>query len=543
MRTLPKEEGGGVRRYIVCHIKVSWTGHRDTAITMAWLLVAPLVLAIALTLYLRMRSARRLEGNRLPKCVPALPIIGSLLSMRGTMQPHILFHDMQQKYGELFAFMMGPHYTVIVNNHKHAREVLHKKGKIFSGRPATVTTDILTREGKDIAFSDCTPAWRFHRKLVHSSLKMFGEGSASLERIISKEANSLCEVLTDNQHVSINMAPELTRAITNVLCTLCFNSSYKRGDPEFESMLKYNKGIVDTVAKDSLVDIFPWLQLFPNRDLQILKKSVAERNKFLNKKYNDRKADFNADEEKDLMDSFLRAKRNLENNDTHAKEVGLSDDHVLMTLADIFGAGVETTSTVMKWMVAYLIHYPEIQKKIQEEMDNIIGLDSRPTLRDRGRLPYLEATIREVLRIRPVTPLLIPHIAMEDSSIGEYTIPKGARIVINLWSIHHDDNEWPDSDKFDPGRFLDEEGQLILAPSHNFLPFGLGTRVCVGEALAKMELFLFMSWLLQRFSLSIPEGHSLPDLQGKFGVVLQPNKFMVDTRLRDVWLKNQQVSS
>ncbi|KAG2461966.1 CP17A lyase, partial [Polypterus senegalus] len=481
MRTLPKEEGGGVRRYIARYIKVSWTGHRDTAITMAWLLVAPLVLAIVLTLYLRMRSARRLEGNRLPKCVPALPIIGSLLSLRGTKQPHILFHNMQQKYGELFALMMGPHYTVIVNNHKHAREVLHKKGKIFSGRPATVTTDILTREGKGIAFSDCTPAWRFHRKLVHSSFKMFGEGSASLERI-------------NNQHVSINMAPELTRVITNIVSILCFSSSYKHGDPEFESMLKYSEAIVTTVAKYSLVDIFPWLQ----------------------------------------------PKRNLENNDMHAKEVGLSDDHVLMTLADIFGAGVETTTTVMKWMIAYLIHYPE--KKIQEEMDNIIGLDSRPTLRDRGRLPYLEATIREVLRVRPVIPLL-PHVALKDSSIGEYTIPKGARIVINLWSIHHDDNEWPDSDKFDPGRFLDEEGQLILAPSPSFLPFGMGTRVCLGEALAKMELFLFMSWLLQRFSLAIPEGHSLPDLQGKFGVVLQPNKFMVDTRLRDVWLKNQQVSS
>ncbi|XP_039598351.1 steroid 17-alpha-hydroxylase/17,20 lyase-like, partial [Polypterus senegalus] len=95
---------------------------------------------------------------------------------------------------------------------------------------------------------------------------------------------------------------------------------------------------------------------------------------------------------------------------------------------------------------------PQIQKKIQEEMDNIIGLDSRPTLSDRGRLPYLEATIREVLRIRPVAPMLIPHVALEDSSIGEYTIPKGTRIVVNLWSIHHDDNEWPDSDKFDPGK-------------------------------------------------------------------------------------------
>lgn len=83
---------------------------------------------------------------------------------------------------------------------------------------------------------------------------------------VCREAASLCETLSAAQDTALDMAPELTRAVTNVVCSLCFNSSYRRGDPEFEAMLEYSQGIVDTVAKESLVDIFPWLQVSRDRD-------------------------------------------------------------------------------------------------------------------------------------------------------------------------------------------------------------------------------------------------------------------------------------
>jgi len=85
------------------------------------------------------------------------------------------------------------------------------------------------------------------------------------------------------------------------------------------------------------------------------------------------------------------------------------------------------------------------------------------------------------------------------------------------------------------GRFLDERGQHIHSPSPSYLPFGAGIRVCLGEVLAKMELFLFLAWVLQRFTLECPQGQPLPSLEGKFGVVLQVQKFRVKARLRDAW--------
>ncbi|CAH2322469.1 cytochrome P450, family 17, subfamily A, polypeptide 1 [Pelobates cultripes] len=365
---------------------------------------------------------------------------------------------------------------------------------------------------------------------------MFGEGTIAIEEIISREASSLCQTLISFQSNPLDMAPELTRAVTNVVCALCFNTRYNRGDTEFQQMLSYNKGIVDTVAKDSLVDIFPWLQIFPNKDLSLLKNSVAKRDKLLEKKLKEHEEAFCSEAIKDLTDALLKAKLSVENNNGNiSQDVGLTKDHLLMTVGDIFGAGVETTSTVLKWAVAYLLHYPEVQLKIQEELDAQVGFERYPLISDRGKLHYLEATIAEVLRIRPVSPLLIPHVAMEESSIGEYTIQKDARVVINLWSLHHDPNEWKNPEVFNPDRFLDENGNRIYSPCPSYMPFGAGIRVCLGEALAKMEIFLFLSWILQRFTLVVPEGEQLPDLEGRFGVVLQVNTFKVIAKLRNGW--------
>uniref|UniRef100_A0A674I4R2 Steroid 17-alpha-hydroxylase/17,20 lyase n=1 Tax=Terrapene triunguis TaxID=2587831 RepID=A0A674I4R2_9SAUR len=158
-----------------------------------------------------------------------------------------------------------------------------------------------------------------------------------------------------------------------------------------------------------------------------------------------------SDSANDLMDVLLRTQLNMENNNSRlAQPPELTDDHLLMTVGDIFGAGVETTSTALKWAVLYLLHYPEVQKTIQEELDQKIGFERHPQLSDRQQLPYLEATISEVLRIRPVSPLLIPHVALTDTSIGEYTIPKGAQVIINLWSLHHDEKEWDKPAEFNP---------------------------------------------------------------------------------------------
>ncbi|KAM7171096.1 steroid 17-alpha-hydroxylase/17,20 lyase isoform 2-T2 [Macrochelys suwanniensis] len=379
-------------------------------------LLGALLLALALLSFWRLAKGKAEPRPKYPRSLPSLPIIGSLLHLTSNRQFHLLFHSLQKKYGSLYSLQMGSQYVVVVNHYLHAKEVLLKKGKTFAGRPHTVTTDILTRDGKDIAFATISPLWKFQRKQVHEALSVFGKGTLALEKIICREAASMCETLNSLQDDLLNITPELHCAVTNVVCSLCFGSCYRRGDPEFEAMLKYSQGIVDTVAKESLVDIFPWLQVFPNKDLALLKRSVEVRDQLLQKKFKEHKEALGSDLANDLMDALLRTQLNMENNNSRlALPLELTDDHLLMTVADIFGAGVETTSTVLKWAVLYLLHYPEVQRKIQEELDQKIGFERHPQLSDRQQLPYLEATISEVLRIRPISPLLLPHMALTDA--------------------------------------------------------------------------------------------------------------------------------
>ncbi len=175
-----------------------------------WLLCSCLFSAVTLAaLYLKRKMNGFVPGDKSPPSLPSLPIIGSLLSLVTDSPPHIFFQQLQKKYGDLYSLMMGSHKVLIVNNHHHAKEILIKKGKIFAGRPRTVsklhhfhqqlnftklftllymfvfkvTTDLLTRGGKDIAFADYSSTWKYHRKMVHGALCMFGEGAVSIEKI------------------------------------------------------------------------------------------------------------------------------------------------------------------------------------------------------------------------------------------------------------------------------------------------------------------------------------------------------------------------
>ncbi|KAM4537363.1 cytochrome P450 17A2 [Odontesthes bonariensis] len=473
-------------------------------------------------------------GGSIP-CLPWVPVLGSLPWLGGGLPPHLLFTQLARRLGPLFALRLGPHYTVVVNSHRHAREVLLQRGKDFAGRPSMVTTSLLTRGGKDIAFADYSPLWRLHRRLVHNSFTLFGEGTGRLQDIVLSAVDGLCVELLANGARGFDPCPAVTRAVTNVVCTLVFSSTYRHGDAELQEVIRYNNGIVETIARGGLVDIYPWMKIFPNASLRKLKECIAVRDRLLSRKLEEHKASLSDGDPRDLLDALLKGqtKTGQGQKSSGSQEEGITDDHVLMTAAEAFGAGVETTSTTLLWILAYLLHHPEVQQRVQKELDENVGSERAVSVSDRGRLPYLDCVINEGMRIRPVSPVLIPHTAMTSSSIGGHAVSEGIRVLVNMWWIHHDPQHWDKPDLFNPDRFLDDQGQRFTPPC--FLPFGAGPRVCVGESLARTELFLFLSSLLQRMSFRLPDGASPPNLQGRLGVVLQPLPYTVVVIPRPGW--------
>ncbi|XP_073666686.1 steroid 21-hydroxylase isoform X4 [Tursiops truncatus] len=187
----------------------------------------------------------------------------------------------------------------------------------------------------------------------------------------------------------------------------------------------------------------------------------------------------------------------------------LLEGHVHMSVVDLFIGGTETTANTLSWAVAFLLHHPEIQRRLQEELDRELGpgaSGSRVPYKDRARLPLLNATIAEVLRLRPVVPLALPHRATRASSIFGYDIPEGMVVIPNLQGAHLDETVWERPHEFRPDRFLD------AGANPSALAFGCGARVCLGEPLARLELFVVLGQLLQAFTLLSPAG-ALPSLQ------------------------------
>uniref|UniRef100_A0A3B4A799 Uncharacterized protein n=1 Tax=Periophthalmus magnuspinnatus TaxID=409849 RepID=A0A3B4A799_9GOBI len=454
-------------------------------------------------------------------CLPRVPVLGSLpwVSSSG-LPPHLLFTGISRRLGPLFSLFLGPHFTLVV---------LVTRGRDFAGRPNMVTTDLLTRGGKDIAFCDYSPLWKSHRRLVHTSFTLFGEGTGRLQEIVLSAVDDLVEELLSSRGRCFDPCAAVTRAVTNVVCTLVFSASYRPEDKELQEVIGYNNGIVQTIAAGALVDIYPWMKYFPNSSLDKLKRCIRVRDELLQKKLDQHKAlmsDGDPGDPRDLLDALLRGQKG-------ERSSAISDDHVLMTAAEAFGAGVETTSTTLLWIIAYLLHHPEVQTRAQVELEDRVGLDRPVLVSDRTLLPFVEAVIQEGLRIRPVSPVLIPHTAMTQTSLGGHSVQPGTRVLVNMWAIHHQPQHWDRPDLFKPERFLDERGERY-SPS-GFLPFGAGPRVCVGESLARLELFLFLSSLLQRISFSLPPSEPAPNLQGALGVVLQPPPYRVVVTPRPGW--------
>ena len=183
---------------------------------------------------------------------------------------------------------------------------------------------------------------------------------------------------------------------------------------------------------------------------------------------------FDQSDLKDYIDVYLDEIRQVEGTELASS---INKDNLISTISQLFGAGSETTVTTIRWAILYMMGYPEIQRKIQQEIDNAVGRDRLPNFLDKDQMPYTEATIMEVQRIASIAPLGLPHRALEDTTLFGYTIPQNAIIMSNLWGIHHDPEIWKDPETFSPERFLD--GDKLKNQPQMYMPFSTGTSLFI----------------------------------------------------------------
>ncbi|XP_049631419.1 cytochrome P450 2J2-like [Suncus etruscus] len=231
------------------------------------------------------------------------------------------------------------------------------------------------------------------------------------------------------------------------------------------------------------------------------------------------KKDWNPNETRDFIDAYLKELEKHKGDTTSS----FNEENFICTTLDLFLAGTETTSTTLRWALLYMALYPDIQEKVHAEIDKVIGQMQQPTMALRESMPYTLAVVHEVQRMGNIIPLNVPRELAADTTLGGYYLPKGTLLMTNLTALHNDPAEWATPGTFNPEHFL-ENGQF--KKREDFLPFSIGKRACLGEQLARTELFIFFTALMQKFTFRPPDNEKLTQ-EFRIGITISPVKYRI----------------
>ncbi|KAG9269222.1 cytochrome P450 2J6-like [Astyanax mexicanus] len=461
--------------------------------------------------------------NRRPKTFPpappGLPFLGNLFTIN-FKKAHIDLTQLSVHYGNVYSLRTAQSWVVILNGYETIKEALIVQGENLADRPdSVIRTEVCQNLGLIRANGY---SWKQQRRFALSTLKYFGVGKKSLEGAILDEFTYLARDLSDKNGKAFDPHLITNYAISNIICSLVFGHRFKYADQRFRKMMQLFREALELEASiwAELYNSFPVVMgLLPGPHQEVLKNWEVVK-AFVRTEIEQHKKDRDPNENRDYIDCYLTE---MEKNKADVA-AGFHEENLVMCAVDLFVAGSETTSTTLRWGFLYMAKYPEVQEKVQEEIDRVIGQSRQPSLADRADMPYTDAVLHEVQRIGNIVPLSLHRTAAKDIQIGKHIIPKGTEIIPNLTSVMFDKSEWETPDTFNPQHFLDKEGKFVKRTA--FIPFGAGKRVCLGENLAKMELFLFFTSLLQRFSFSFPAG-VMPSMEYSLGVTLNPAPYEI----------------
>ncbi|NXK49747.1 CP1A4 protein, partial [Chauna torquata] len=491
-----------------------------------------LAAAVFCLVFLLTRSLRQRvpEGLKRPPGPRGWPVLGNVLELR--KDPHLALARLSRRYGDVMEVTIGTQRVLVLSGLETLRRALVKQGEDFMGRPKLHSFKYIS-DGQSLAFSpDSGEVWKARRKLAQNALKTFSiatsptsSSSCLLEEHVSKEADYLVAKFLQLMEEKRSFDPYryLVVSVANVICAMCFGKRYDHNDQELLSVVNINNEFGDVAAAGNPADFIPLLRYLPSRTMEAFKDINRRFSFFIQKIVQDHYATFNKEHIRDITDSLIRhcQEKAATGEDAH---VQLSDRSIITIVNDLFGAGFDTVTTALSWCLMYAALYPDIQKRIQQELDQTIGRERRPRLSDRGVLPYTEAFILEMFRHSSFLPFTIPHRTTKATALNGYYIPKDTCVFINQWHVNHDKKLWKDPSAFKPERFLNAAGTDInKTESDKVLTFGLGKRRCIGEPIGRWEVFLFLATMLQQLEFSLAPGEEV-DITPQYGLTMKYKK-------------------
>ncbi|XP_067013403.2 methyl farnesoate epoxidase [Anabrus simplex] len=459
-----------------------------------------------------------IRPKNFPPGPPCLPLIGSALSIPRKLI-YLRMEEWRNKYGPVVGLMVTKFPIIVVCDPSTVIEVL--KREELQGRPfSTQFKERSLNKRLGILFNDGA-AWLEQRRFTLRQLKEFGFGKTSMEGLMVEEIQ---ELIKEIKGKTLQVSGLFNLSAVNVLCGTMAGTRYKRNNPELCQLLEnitrqFRGGNPSGATLRNILPFIEWIapKLVIDQDFAEASRNLQN---FMRKIIRQHEETLDEENPRDFIDVYLTEMHHQPKDSS-----SFSENSLVVICMDLFTAGAESVGNTLGFALLYMVLYPEVQEKVHEAIDSTIGRSHPPSLQDKARLPYIEAVLTEVQRCNTIAPLTPPHRATHDTELHGYFIPKNTTVLVSLWSLLNDKNHWGDPENFRPQRFLDNSGKFLK--DEYLILFGVGKRLCPGEALARNTLFLFFTTLLQHFTIVLPENSPKPTTVPLSGFTVAPQPFKV----------------
>ncbi|XP_030524726.1 flavonoid 3'-monooxygenase CYP75B137-like [Rhodamnia argentea] len=465
------------------------------------------------------RFAQKKNSPSLPPGPAGLPLVGNLPFLDPEL--HTYFATLATTYGPVLKLQLGRKLGVVVTSPATAREVLKDNDVTFANRDVPIAGRTAFYGLSDILWSPYGPEWRMLRKVC--GLKMLSNHALdSVYELRRREVQKTVGYFWLRAGSPVNVGEQMFLTVLNVITSMLWGGTVRGEDREslgadFKQAIS---NLTKLLGKPNISDFYPSLARFDLQGIERQMKGLAKRFDGIFEKMIEQRLKMQRDggieESKDFL-QFLLEWKDEEDAKTPLTMTGLKG-----LLMDMLVGGTDSSSNTIEFAMAEIMNKPSVLRKIQQELETVVGKDNVVEESHIPKLPYLQAAMKESLRLHPPVPLLIPHCPSATCTVGGYTVPKGSRVFINVWAIHRDPSIWSDPQEFDPDRFL--HGEVgFNGQDFNYLPFGSGRRTCVGILMAERTVLYSLATFLHSFDWKLPEGEKM-DLTEQFGIVMKKKK-------------------
>lgn len=478
----------------------------------SWIWIMTIVACVAAPL-LHMYTKKK---KKLPPGPKGIPVLGHL-HMIGK-NPHQDLERLAKQHGPIMYLQFGFVPNIVVSSAKAAELFLKTYDLVFASRPPHEASKYMSWNQKNLAFGKYGGYWRNMRKLctleLLSNLKI-----NSFQPMRREELGLFIEAVKEESQggtVAVDLSAMVSSLTAEMSCRMVFGKKYKDKDIDERGFKFVIHEGMKLAAVPNLGDYFPLLGILDLQGLTKRMKAVAKVfNDFFEKVIDDHVKGTDRGQVKDIVDTMLSI---MESGDT---EFQFDRGHVKAIMLDMLSASMDTAASTIEWALSRLLQNPQAMKKVQQELEEVVGLERMVEESDLEKLRYLDMVVKETFRLHPVAPLLLPHYSMEDCTVGGYDIPKNSRIMVNVRAIGRDPSSWSDPEKFIPERFV---GRDIDVRGQHFelIPFGSGRRGCPGLQLGLIQVQLIVAQLVHCFDLKLPND-MLPeelDMTEEFALVV-----------------------